>query len=49
MKMATRKHREIHEVQQSEKMIPFITGETAFRQHVCQLVFGINVIYLDFG
>ena len=31
------------------KMIPLITGEIAFRQHVCELAFGVNVFGLDFG
>ena len=47
--MAGRKHRKIHDVKQSEKMLPFITGEIAFRQHVCELVFGVNIFDLDFG
>ena len=29
-------------------MIPFITSEIAFRQHVCELAFGIDVFDLDF-
>ena len=34
----------VHIVEQTKKMIPFITREVAFRQHVGELVFGINVI-----
>ena len=30
-------------------MVPFFTSETAFRQHVGTLVFGVNVLDLDFG
>ena len=30
-------------------MIPLITGEIDFRQHVCELVFGVNIFDLDFG
>ena len=33
----------------TEKMIPLITGEIAFRQNVCELVLGINIFDLDFG
>ena len=29
-------------------MVPFFTSETAFRQNVGDLVFGINVFVLDF-
>ena len=47
--VAARKRRKIHEVKQSEKMIPYITGDIAFRQHVCELVFGVNIFDLDFG
>ena len=31
----------VHHVEQTEKMIPFITNETPFRQNVCGWVFGI--------
>ena len=41
--------REGHDVEQTEKMIPSITSGIAFRQHVCELLFGINVFDLDFG
>ena len=47
--MATRKLQKVHDVEQTEKVIPFITNDIAFRQHVCELVFGINVFDLDFG
>ena len=36
-------------VQQTQKMIPFITCEISFGQYLCQLVFGVNVFDLDFG
>ena len=35
-KMSAGKHREIHDVKHTEKVIPFITGEITFGQHVCQ-------------
>ena len=47
--MTTRKHRKTHDVDQSEKMIPFITSEMAFPPHVCDMVLGIYVFDLDFG
>ena len=31
------------------KMVPLITCETAFRQHVSKLVLGINILVWDFG
>ena len=37
------------DVKQIQQMIPFITSETAFRQHVCKLVFGIDIFDWDLG
>ena len=31
-----------------EKIVPLVTCETPFSQHVCELVFGVNVTDLDF-
>ena len=45
--MAAGKHREIHDVKQTEKVIPLITGEITFGQHVCELVFGVKIFDLD--
>ena len=36
-------------VEQTQKMIPFITCEVALGQYVCELVFGVNVFDLDLG
>ena len=47
-KMAARKHREIHDVEQTKKISPFITREATCGQHVCELVFGVNMFDLDF-
>ena len=41
--MAARGHRKAHDVEQTEKVIPFITSEIAFRQHVCESFFGFLV------
>ena len=46
--VGARKHRKIHDVEQSEKMIPFIMRETTFGQHVRKLVSGVNIFDLDF-
>ena len=35
--------------EQTEKMVPLITCEIALCQHVCELVFGVNIFDLDFG
>ena len=35
-------------VEQTQKMIPFITGELLLGQYVRELVFGVNVFDLDF-
>ena len=45
--MAAREHRETHDVEQTEKMIPLLTGAIAFRQRVCELVFGVDIFDLD--
>ena len=34
-------------VEQMEKMIPLIMAQVAFRQQVCELVFGVNIFDLD--
>ena len=34
-------------VEQTQKMIPFITCEISLGQYVCELVFGVNVFDLD--
>ena len=47
--MAATKHREVHDVEQTEKMIPLITCEIASGQHVCEFVFGVNMLDLDIG
>ena len=36
------------DVEQTQKMIPFITCEISVGQYVCELVFGVNVFDLDF-
>ena len=36
-------------VEQTQKMIPFITCEISLSQYVCELVLGVNVFDLDFG
>ena len=46
--MAAREHLQTHDVEQTEKMIPLITGDIAFRQHVCELVFGVNKFDFEF-
>ena len=45
--LAATKHREIHDVQQMEKMIPLIAGEFTFGQHVCELFSGVHLFDLD--
>ena len=36
------------DVEQTQKMIPFITCEISLGQSVCELVLGVNVFDLDF-
>ena len=35
-------------VEQTQKMIPFLTSKFSLGQHVCELVLGVNVFDLDF-
>ena len=37
------------DVEQTQKMIPFITCEVSLCQHVCELVLGVTVFDLDLG
>ena len=39
---------EMADIAQMKKIVPLITCETPFRQHVCELVFGVNVTDLNF-
>ena len=36
-------------VKQTQKTIPFVTCEISLRQYVGKLVFGVDVLDLDFG
>ena len=47
--MAARKHREVHDFQQSKKMVPLITHETTFGEQVSKLVLGVNIFDSDLG
>ena len=40
---------EMADVEQTQKMVPFITCEISLCQYVCELVLGVNVFDLDFG
>ena len=40
---------EMADVEQTKKIIPFVTCKVFFGQYVCHLVFGVNVFDLDFG
>ena len=37
------------DVEQTQKMIPFITCEISLCQNVCELVLGVNLFDLDLG
>ena len=47
--MTERVHRKAHDVEQTEKMIPSITGEIACRPHNCETRLNINIFDLTFG
>ena len=36
-----------HDVEQMQQIVPIVMCEIAFRQHVCELVFGIDVLNLN--
>ena len=40
---------EMADVGQTQKMVPFITCEISLCQYVCELVFGVDALDLDFG
>ena len=43
------KRAEMTDVEQTKKIIPFITCEIAFGQNVCELMFGVDVPDLNLG
>ena len=45
--MAAREHGQIHDVQQTKQIIPFIFGDTTFDQNVSELVLGVNTSDLN--
>ena len=45
--MDARKHRLSHNIEQLEKMVPFVASECAYGQHVCQLVSSVDIFDLD--
>ena len=45
--MAARIHRENRNIEETKKVIPFISRETSFGQNVSELVFGVNIFDLD--
>ena len=47
--MVAGQHREIHDVQQSTKMVPLITCKTTRGEHVRDSVLGVSMFDLDFG
>ena len=47
--MATRKQREIHDMQQTKELVPLITCEASFGYHVCELVLSVNAFNVDLG
>ena len=48
-KKATSIHREIHNVERTKKVIPFISWETSSGQNVSELVSGVHILDLDFA
>ena len=37
------------DIEQMKKIVPLIMCEISCSQHICELVFGVNVTDLDFG
>ena len=48
VKVATRKCGVVHDIGETQQVVPLITRETAFCQNVCELVFGFDTLDLDF-
>ena len=46
--MDARKLRLGHNIEQLEKMVPFVASECACGQHVCKLVSSVDIVDLDF-
>ena len=46
--MAARTCREAHDIEQTQKVIPLIAQKTSFGQNVSELVFGVDILDLDF-
>ena len=40
---------ELADVEQTQKMIPFVTCQVSFGHYLCELVFGVDVFDLDLG
>ena len=47
-KVAARKCGVVHDVKKMQQVVPLITRETAFCWNVCELVFGFDILDLDF-
>ena len=47
--MAARENRKSHDVEQTKKIAPLITRETAFSQQISEWFFGVNILDLDSG
>ena len=48
VKVASRKCGVVHDIKE-QQVVPLITRETVFCQKVCELVFGFDILDLDFG
>ena len=46
--VATGKCGVVHDVKEMQQVVPLITRETAFCKNVCSLVFGFDILDLDF-
>ena len=44
--MAAREQRKIHDVEWTQKIAPFITRKTAFRQQICELVWTLECKFI---
>ena len=47
--LGTAERAEMADVEQTKKIVPFVTCEVSLCQYVCDLVFGVNVSDLNIG
>ena len=47
MQKAARKNRHIHDVEQLEQLLPFVTSECSSGRDGCELASGVNIFHVE--